>query len=154
MVVAFSGPAPAAESWVSKGRVVGVADGDTITTVDLDNRQHKIRLNGIDAPAKGQASGFRSKEDLSKLIYDRNVLAECGKRHRYGQEVCKILNGSGDVGLEQIRADYAWWYRAYAKEQSPEDQDRYESPEWQATERKFCLWRDPIPMPPWVWRRR
>lgn len=37
------------------GRVVGVADGDTITLLDANNTQHKIRLGGIDAPEKKQA---------------------------------------------------------------------------------------------------
>jgi len=32
------------------GRVVGVADGDTITVLDADKVQHKIRLSGIDGP--------------------------------------------------------------------------------------------------------
>ena len=35
------------------GRVVGVADGDTITVLDSDKVQHKIRLAGIDAPVSG-----------------------------------------------------------------------------------------------------
>lgn len=30
------------------GRVVGVSDGDTITVLDGDRMQHKIRLAGID----------------------------------------------------------------------------------------------------------
>ena len=34
------------------GRVVGVADGDTITILDNTNTQFKIRLSGIDAPEK------------------------------------------------------------------------------------------------------
>ena len=46
------------------GRVVGVADGDTITVLDADKVQHKIRLTGIDAPEKKQAFGNRSKESL------------------------------------------------------------------------------------------
>ena len=46
------------------GRVVGVADGDTITVLDTDKVQHKIRLAGIDAPEKKQAFGNRSKESL------------------------------------------------------------------------------------------
>ena len=42
------------------GKVVGVADGDTITV--LENRtQHKIRLYGIDAPEGGQDFGNRAK---------------------------------------------------------------------------------------------
>lgn len=36
------------------GRVVGVADGDTITILDNTNTQYKIRLAGIDAPEKKQ----------------------------------------------------------------------------------------------------
>jgi endonuclease YncB( thermonuclease family) len=36
------------------GAVVGVADGDTLTVVDEQHRQHKVRLSGIDAPEKRQ----------------------------------------------------------------------------------------------------
>ena len=32
------------------GRVVKIADGDTLTILDADNVQHRIRLFGIDAP--------------------------------------------------------------------------------------------------------
>ena len=41
------------------GRVVAVADGDTLTVLDAKNVQHKIRLGGIDAPEKKQAFGNR-----------------------------------------------------------------------------------------------
>ena len=34
------------------GRVVSVADGDTVTVLDATNTQHKIRVAGIDAPEK------------------------------------------------------------------------------------------------------
>jgi len=39
------------------GKVINVADGDTITVLDDTNTQHKIRLSGIDAPEKRQAFG-------------------------------------------------------------------------------------------------
>ena len=67
--------------------------------------------------------------------------------------MCKILDGSRDLGLEQIRAGYAWLYRAYVKELTPEDRKRYESAEREAKERKVGLWHDPNPVPPWEWRR-
>ena len=38
------------------GKVVGVADGDTVTVLDLANVQHKVRLTGIDAPEKNSLS--------------------------------------------------------------------------------------------------
>jgi len=152
-VLATSSALSAAEPWVVKGRVVAVADGDTITILDLDKRQHKVRLNGIDAPEKKQPFGARSRQNLSRLIFDRNVRAECNKRDRYGREVCKVLDGSRDVGLEQIRAGLAWWYRAYAKEQSPEGQRAYEMAEQNARAGKAGLWADTKPVPPWEWRK-
>lgn len=107
-------PVLAAEPWTVEGRVVGISDGDTITILDRDKRQHKIRLAGIDAPEKGQAFGDRSKESLSRLVFDRQVEAHCHKRDRYGREVCKIMRGSTDVNIEQVRAGMAWWYQEYA----------------------------------------
>lgn len=35
------------------GRVISIADGDTIAVLDASNTQHKIRLAGIDAPERG-----------------------------------------------------------------------------------------------------
>ncbi|MEN5058444.1 thermonuclease family protein [Sphingobacterium kitahiroshimense] len=37
-----------------KGKVIRVADGDTITILDSDNNQLRVRLCGIDVPEKGQ----------------------------------------------------------------------------------------------------
>jgi len=39
------------------GRIVRVHDGDTITLLDVNKSQHKIRLDGIDAP-EAEAQGF------------------------------------------------------------------------------------------------
>ena len=35
-----------------RGRVVAVSDGDTVTVLDAERHQHKVRLAGIDAPEK------------------------------------------------------------------------------------------------------
>ena len=53
----------AAESFT--GKVVNVSDGDTITVLDAGKRQHKIRLDGIDAPESSQNFGARAKQSLS-----------------------------------------------------------------------------------------
>lgn len=56
-----------------QGKVVRVADGDTITILDSQNTQHKIRLMGIDAPEKGQPFGDASKRSLSDLVFGKLV---------------------------------------------------------------------------------
>ena len=40
-----------------RGKVVCVTDSDTVTVLDAEKHQHKIRLAGIDAPDKAQAFG-------------------------------------------------------------------------------------------------
>jgi putative membrane-bound dehydrogenase-like protein len=44
------------------GKVVAIADGDTLTILDDAKVQHKIRLHGIDAPGKSQAFGTTARE--------------------------------------------------------------------------------------------
>ena len=137
-----------------EGRVVGVSDGDTITILDRQNVQHRIRLSAIDAPEKAQPFGNHSKEHLSKWVYNRSVLVEWNKRDRYGRIVGQVLIDGHDAGLEQVRAGMAWWYRDYSKEQTQADQKLYELTEQAAKEGKLGLWRDAAPIPPWEWRRK
>jgi endonuclease YncB( thermonuclease family) len=131
---------------------VGVTDGDTIKVLDRVNVQHKVRLVAIDAPESGQPFGARSKENLSGLVFDRYIKAHCRKRHR-DREVCKVMLGSTDVNLEQIRAGMAWWYREYAKEQPVEDRAAYAVAEQDAQARRAGIWKDAARVPPWEWRR-
>ena len=49
-------------------RVGNAADGDTITCLDDGNTQHRIRIDGIDAPERGQPFGQASKRALSDLV--------------------------------------------------------------------------------------
>ena len=67
---------------VLTGIVVGIADGDTITVLDADDHQHKIRLAGTDALEKAQDFGQRSKQSLSDLAYRQQATLETGKTDR------------------------------------------------------------------------
>ncbi|MDD3381836.1 MAG: thermonuclease family protein [Rugosibacter sp.] len=134
------------------GQVVGVADGDTITVLDADKVQHKIRLAGIDAPEKKQAFGNRSKESLSDLVFDKTVNVETDKRDRYRREIGKVLVNGRDVNLVQVERGMAWFYRQYQREQSPNDRKLYEAAEDAAKAGRRGLWRDIDPVPPWEFR--
>jgi endonuclease YncB( thermonuclease family) len=58
---------------ILEGRVVSVADGDTVTLLDSNRQQHRIRLAGIDAPEKAQPFGQRSKQHLSNLAFGKDA---------------------------------------------------------------------------------
>lgn len=122
------------------GRVVGVADGDTVTVLDQSKNQHKIRLAGIDALEKAQAFGQRSKQSLSASVFGKEVTVDTDKRDRYGRLVGKILVDGADANLEHIKRGMAWYYKAYARERSAKDREAYEGAELAARGVDRGLW--------------
>ena len=52
------------------GRIVGISDGDTISVMH-DGRAEKVRLDGVDAPEKGQPFGNWAKQFVSDLAFGR-----------------------------------------------------------------------------------
>ena len=150
------------------GKVVKIADGDTVTIVDNQGQKHRIRLAGIDAPEKDQPYGDVSTQSLVELLSDKTVTIKYEKLDRHKRIVGKVLvDPPGEVfcmalgcvkkidaGLEQIKAGFAWHYKYYQMEQSEEDRSIYSEAELDARIKKIGLWKDEEPMAPWVWRRR
>ncbi|TCW31510.1 thermonuclease family protein [Gulbenkiania mobilis] len=137
-----------------RGIVVGVADGDTITVLDLAQQQHRIRFAFIDAPEKAQPYGQKAKQALSDLVYRQAVRVETFEQDRYGRVVGRIWLGETDVNLRQIEQGLAWHYRAYAKNQPPVDYARYAAAELAARSQGIGLWQDKRPVAPWDYRRK
>ncbi|MFT5731256.1 MAG: endonuclease YncB(thermonuclease family) [Desulforhopalus sp.] len=67
------------------GKVISIADGDTITILDSSNQQHKIRLYGIDTPEKKQAFGKAAKKHTSRLTYKKQATVILLFRHWCGR---------------------------------------------------------------------
>lgn len=136
------------------GRIVGITDGDTLTLLDTSNQQHKIRLAGIDSPEKGQDFGEKAKANLSALAFNKEASADCRKRDRNRRQICAVTVDGKDLGLEQVRAGMAWWYRQYVSEQTPQQRTEYEMAESEARARRLGLWSGKNPIPPWDWAHR
>jgi len=133
------------------GKVVKIADGDTITVLDHYKVQHRIRLTGIDAPERKQAFGSRSRQSLSKLVFGKRVIVKTNKRDRYGRVLGKILINGTDVNKEQLRRGMAW--HGYLRDQTAADRIAYADVEKNARKEQRGLWVDPNPLPPWKWRK-
>ena len=150
-----STPAPPSTSGTNTltGRVVRVADGDTVTVLDSSNTQHRIRLEGIDAPELHQAFGAQSKQSLAQMIFDKVVTVVYQKTDQYGRLVGKITLDGKDVNLEQVKLGMAWHYKEYQREQGPEDRELYARAEEEARNARRGLWQDPDPIEPSAFRK-
>lgn len=145
--------------------VVGVTDGDTITARCGDPgayEQVTVRIQGIDAPERAQPYGHRARQALSEMVFQQWVDLRCSKSDRYQRKVCSVWVApvsapsgprSVDAGLAMVTTGMAWWYRAYAREQSPQERGQYEVAEDEARMRQAGLWSDASPVAPWDWRK-
>ena len=128
------------------GKVVAVADGDSITVL-RDRQQVKVRLVDIDAPEKAQPFGTRSRQALGALVHRHEVLVVERGKDRYQRILGRVYRGDLDVNAEQVCQGMAWVFRQYTKDAS------LYAVEAEAREQKRGLWRDPDPVPPWEWRK-
>ena len=144
----------ASASKIIQGKVVSVADGDTITVLDAEKTQHKIRLQGIDAPEKAQAFGAKSKQALYEMVHGKTVQVSFEKSDKYGRILGKVLLDGQDICHQQIKVGLAWHYKKYQNQQPLADRDAYSASETAAKNEKLGLWSDPRPMAPWDFRKR
>ena len=129
------------------GRVVKVSDGDTITVLDSSKTQHKIRLQGIDAPEKKQAFGNASRKFLAGLVANREVRVAWSKRDRYQRILGTVFVDGKDVNLEMLKAGMAWHYKKY------DSTPAYAQAESEARAAKRGLWQDKNPIEPEAFRK-
>ena len=166
-LAAFLGVGGEAADAEIRGRVVRVADGDTLTILDatgttvvspvanatpLGQRascplpasptQHKIRLNGIDAPEKSQAFGQKSKQHLSSLVFGKDVCVKYKSRDKYGRILGTVYIDGLDVNLEMLRVGLAWHYKRF------DSTPAYAAAESEARQNRRGLWSDSNPIPP------
>ncbi len=73
------------------GKVVTSPDGETLYVLDAKDKDHTIRLAGIDAPERRQAYGLASRKHLASIVAGKQVTVEYQKRDRYGRIVGKVL---------------------------------------------------------------
>ena len=124
------------------GRVVKVSDGDTITVLDSSKTQHKIRLQGIDAPEKSQAYGDAAQRYLAGLVAGQEVRVAWNKRDKYNRILGTVYIKRAEVNLAMLRAGYAWHYKKF------DSTPAYAQAESEARAARRGLWAGLDPIPP------
>ena len=132
------------------GRVVAVADGDTLTLLTAGNQQVKVRLAGIDAPELAQPYGQKAKQALSDWAFGKTARVESPGPDKYGRTLGTVFVGAVNVNAALVEQGAAWVYRAYPF--PPE----LEGLEAHARAAKRGLWALPLDQrcPPWDFRHK
>jgi micrococcal nuclease len=132
---------------VVAGKVISIADGDTLTVLTANKQQIKVRLSGIDTPERKQAFGTKAKQALSSKVHGRTVRVKDNGKDRYKRTLGDVFLGERWINLELVKEGYAWHYKAYSKDK------RLAQAEVEARSAKRGLWVDGKPVPPWEFRR-
>jgi micrococcal nuclease len=130
------------------GLVVAIADGDTLTVLNQDSQQVKVRLAEIDAPERRQPFGTRSRQSLGELCHEKRAEVRVVDVDRYKRVVGRVSCEGVDANAAQVRRGLAWVYDRYAK-----DENLYRLQD-EARSAGRGLWSDRDPVAPWEWRRR
>jgi endonuclease YncB( thermonuclease family) len=132
------------------GKVVAVADGDTLTVLTDSQREVRVRLAEIDTPESRQPWGKRAKQALSQKVFGQQVEIEVLDVDRYGRRVGRVRLGARDINRELVAEGHAWVYREYLRDRSLLDVEAA------AREARRGLWALPESdrLEPWNWRKR
>lgn len=136
-----------AHTW--QGKVVSVADGDTVGVMH-NGKEERIRLYGVDCPEKRQDFGQVAKQFTANLVFEKVVDVKPINTDRYGRTV-GVVNVNGKILNEElVRGGFAWVYSQYCKESFCSD---WAGLQETAKENGIGLWSTPNPIPPWEFRR-
>ncbi|MGL4873049.1 MAG: thermonuclease family protein [Cetobacterium sp.] len=130
------------------GKVIKVADGDTITVLKGEEKV-RVRFYGIDAPEKKQEYGIKSLDVLKKMIDGKVVEINQKDKDQYGRVVGEVYFEGKNLNLYMLESGHVWWYKQYSKGES-----EYSAAEANAKENKLGLWKESNPTPPWEFRRK
>lgn len=135
-----------ANAHILKGKVIRISDGDTVVVLDESNIQHRIRLDGIDAPEKGQPFGKKATDFVKELIAGKIVTVHWQKKDRYGRILGYVLIGEINVNKELLKNGLAWHYKFFNSDQELAKLER------NARKLKLNIWSDKNPIEPYIWR--
>ncbi len=130
-----------------KGKVTYVTDGDTLT-LQVDNKEYKIRLLGIDAPEDDQPFGKQAAKALSDMALKKTVQVSTFGQDVYGNTLGIVEIDGKNANLEMVKQGLAWHYKAYS------DSKTLAAAEDETRKAKIGLWAEENPVPPWQWRQQ
>jgi micrococcal nuclease len=129
------------------GLIVSVPDGDVLD-IQYEHGIERVRLNGIDAPEKGQAYGRHARQFMEEMALGKHVIIETRGQDKHERTIGEVFLLDGrHLNKELVKAGLAWWFCRHASDAELKQLEE------EAREADRGLWKDPMPIPPWVYRQ-
>lgn len=146
-----------------EGLVVKVSDGDSINVKDNLGTKLKVRLYGIDAPEiekcnkrtgqvskPGQPFGEEAWRALVGKVLHQRVKLDVMDIDKYRRLVCLVWLNDRSINEEMVAEGWSWAYRKYLDTSYASE---FIGLEDKARAKRFGLWRQYNPQPPWDFRK-
>jgi micrococcal nuclease len=91
------------------GQVVWIQDGDSLI-IKRGRKRVTVRLQGIDAPEKGQPYAAHAKKAAIRLVKNRNVRVLVKEKDKFGRTVARVILPDGR-NLSHVMVDLGWAWR-------------------------------------------
>lgn len=157
LFVALSFTVKADATYKLSGKVVRVADGDTITILD-GYKRHKIRLASIDAPETGhgkkqpgQPFSKASKNALADMVANKHLTLICYEKDHYQRDICDVPYKNGKTANQALVEKGLAWANMQGGGKYLRDRNLLELQQ-NAQQQKLGLWQRPDAVAPWDWR--
>lgn len=133
----------------TKGKVIKISDGDTITVLLEGNIQKKLRLAEVDCPESGQPFGKNAKDFTSQEVFGKDISFVETDIDRYGRMIAKVYYDNNKyLSEELIKAGLGWWYYQFSESKELGTLQN------EAKIKKLGLWSDVNAVSPWVFRKQ
>ena len=130
-------------------KVIKITDGDTVNLLTEHYQTIKVRLDGIDAPERGQEYSNKSTKALGSILGGggKKVHLESLGKDKYDRTIGKIYLPDGTyVNEELVKKGFAWQYIKYNTD------EELKAAQEKAQRAKLGLWRGDSPISPWEYR--
>lgn len=92
---------------ILSGKVVRIADSDTVTLLAAGNKLYRVRLAEIDAPESGQAFNRKSRDSLNRMCAGQSASMHVQDIDHYARIVGRVVCSGVDASVEQVRSGMA-----------------------------------------------
>ena len=98
-----------------QAHVVSVVDGDTLDAIPAgETRAIRIRLEGVDAPERGEPFSDAARRLVRTLLFDQRARLEGRDVDRYGRLVARVSLAGSDTSVALVAAGLACHYTQYS----------------------------------------